>query len=193
MQKLQLCQKFPVHHSLDVDLNAAISRHPAPVMALLMHLQCWWNLSDMIHLLSFALLWWNFFVALSFCLDWLVFFRLRISSFYQFVSPQDHLESTLWNWQSKQSDSNSVFCILFDGPVHGKTVCTVFMTGKPIVGPPKTSSDRLHLACFQFPIQFHVGLYLSDFQFPIQIFMYRPALGWFSILSGPPLVWSGRE
>ena len=99
----------------------------------------------------------------------------------------------LWNWQSKQSDSNSVFCILFDGPVHGKTVCTVFMTGKPIVGPPKTSSDRLHLACFQFPIQFHVGLYLSDFQFPIQIFMYRPAPGWFSILSGPPLVWSGRE
>ena len=113
--------------------------------------------------------------------------------FYQFVSPQDHLESTLWNWQSKQSDSNSAFCILFDGPVHGKTVCTVFMTGKPIVGPPKTSSDRLHLACFQFPIQFHMGLYLSDFHFPIQIFIYRPALGWFSILSGPPLVWSGRE
>ena len=81
VQKLQLCQKFPVHHSLDVDLNAAISRHPAPVMALLMHLQCWWNLSDMIHLLSFALLWWNFFVALTFCLDWLVFFRLRIRFF----------------------------------------------------------------------------------------------------------------
>ena len=185
-----------MHHSLDVDLNAAISRHPAPVMALLMHLQCWWNLSDMIHLLSFALLWWNFFVALTFCLDWLVFFRLRIRFFsinlFQLKTIWS-LESTFWNWQSKQSDSNSVFCILFDGPVHGKTVCTVFMTGKPIVGPPKTSSDRLHPVCFQFPIQFHVGLYLSDFQFPIQIFMYRPALGWFSILSGPPLVWSGRE
>ena len=103
----------------------------------------------------------------------LFFPRANQFFFYQFVSPQDHLESTLWNWQSKQSDSNSAFCILFDGPVHGKTVCTVFMTGKPIVGPPKTSSDRLHPACFQFPIQFHVGLYLSDSQFPIQIFIYR--------------------
>ena len=35
--------------------------------------------------------------------------------------------------------SNSVFSILFDGPVHGReTACTVFMSAVPI-GPPKTT------------------------------------------------------